>query len=107
VPSRVPALRQRIPGITLDLRFLGHPTPSRLAAQSPSPTLPERTLDGFPRSVDPFVRDHRLLFCAGILSDEYHAPGDGVAWIPSLLGLPIPALSGSALRRFDHSFTHR
>ena len=27
VPSRVPALRQLIPGITLGLCFLGHPTP--------------------------------------------------------------------------------
>jgi hypothetical protein len=27
VPSRVPALRQLIPGITLSLCFLGHPTP--------------------------------------------------------------------------------
>jgi len=64
-------------------------------------------MDGFPRSVDRLVRDRRLLLYAGILSDGYHAPGDGVAWIPSLLGLPIPALAGSALRRFDHSFTHR
>ena len=27
VPSRVPALRQLIPSITLGLCFLGHPTP--------------------------------------------------------------------------------
>jgi len=79
VPSRVPALRLLIPSITLGLRFLGHPTPSRLAAWSPSPALPERALDGFPRSVDRFVRDRRLLLYAGILSDGYHAPGDGVA----------------------------
>jgi hypothetical protein len=52
VPSRAPALRQPIPGITLSLCFLGHPTPSRLAAWSPAPALPERALGGFPRSVD-------------------------------------------------------
>ena len=54
VLSRVPALRQHIPGITLGLSFLGHPTPSRLAAWSPAPALSERALDGFPRSVCPF-----------------------------------------------------
>ena len=37
MPSRVPALRQPIPGITLGLRFLGHPTPSGLTAWSPAP----------------------------------------------------------------------
>lgn len=31
VPSRVPTLRQHISGITLSLRFLGHPTPPWLA----------------------------------------------------------------------------
>jgi len=35
--SRVPALRLRIPGITLGLSFLGHPSPSALAARSPAP----------------------------------------------------------------------
>jgi hypothetical protein len=37
VPSRVPALRLPIPGITLGLRFLGHPTPSGLTAWSSAP----------------------------------------------------------------------
>jgi hypothetical protein len=54
MPSRVPALRLHIPGITLGLRFLGHPTPSGLAAWSPAPASPERAPDGFPRSVCPF-----------------------------------------------------
>jgi hypothetical protein len=54
VPSRVPALRQPILGITPGLCFLGHPTPSRLTAWSPAPALPERALDGFSRSMCPF-----------------------------------------------------
>ena len=86
MPSRVLTLRLLIPSITLGLRFLGHPTPSRLTAWSPSPGLPERAPDGFPRSVGRLVRDCRLLLYAGILSDGYHAPSDGVTWIPSRLG---------------------
>jgi hypothetical protein len=54
VPSRVPALRLPILGITPGICFLGHPTPPRLAAWSPAPALPERALGGFPRSVCPF-----------------------------------------------------
>ena len=44
----------RILGITPGISFLGHPTPPRLTAWSPAPALPERALDGFPRSVHPF-----------------------------------------------------
>jgi hypothetical protein len=42
------------PPLQRSLRFLGHPTPPRLAAWSPAPALPERALSGFPRSVCPF-----------------------------------------------------
>jgi len=86
VPSRVPALRQPILGVTPGICLLGHPTPPRLSAWSPAPASPERALGGFPRSIDRLVRDLRLLLYAGILSDGYHAPGDNVAWILSRFG---------------------
>jgi hypothetical protein len=34
-------------------------------------------------------RDLRLLLYAGIHSSDYYVPLDNVAWIPSLLGLPL------------------
>jgi hypothetical protein len=54
VSSRAPTLRQPIPGITLGLCFLGHPTPPGLTAWSPAPASPERAPGGLLRSVCPF-----------------------------------------------------
>ena len=53
LPSHVPGLRQRIPGITQGLCFLGHPSHRRLRMVSCS-SLRVRATDGFPRSVYPF-----------------------------------------------------
>ena len=47
MPSRLPALRLPIPGITLGLCFLGHPPPPRLTAWSPAPASPERAMAGY------------------------------------------------------------
>ena len=66
--------------------------------------------------------DLRLLLYAGIHSSGYYVPVDNVAWIPSLLGLPLNqgwqvllacpeallSLSkGLSKERFNHSFTRR
>jgi hypothetical protein len=107
MPSRVPALRQPIPGVTQGLCFLGHPTPSGLTAWSPAPVSPERAPDGFPCSVCPF----------SVTLGWYYTPcptyrvkttyrfnmwpnGDN-----SLFGACLSTvLAGSNSRRFAHTF---
>ena len=84
--SRVPALRQPIPGVTLGLCFLGHPTPSGLAAWSPAPASSERAPDGFPCSgatlpgCRPSLRDFRVvLYAVSHVSSENHVTLEYVA----------------------------
>ena len=72
MPSRVPALRQLIPGITLGLCFLGHPTPPWLTAGY----LLQLDLRE-PRRVSPFrvsiFRDFRtILYAVSLISSGYH-----------------------------------
>ena len=111
--SRVPALRQPIPGVTLGLCFLGHPTPSGLAAWSPAPASSERAPDGFPCSgatlpgCRPSFRDFRVvLYAVSHVSNGYHV---SVEYVAELGQFPFWAclsagLAGSNPRRFSHTF---
>ena len=87
LPSRIPAPRQPISGITQSLSFLGHP--SRWGIWLVAYSVKAESL----KRVTPFHRlmgrDRRLLLYAGIHSDGCYVPLDDVAWIPSLLGLPL------------------
>ena len=79
LPSRIPAPRQHISGITQSLGFLGHPTRWGiwLVAYSDIPESRQR--------ITPFRRlmdcDLRSLLYAGIHSDGCYVPLDNVAWI--------------------------
>jgi hypothetical protein len=115
MPSRVPAPRQRISGITRSISFLGHPShqgirPGRLL-QRHLP-LSRRAIDGLLRSVCPFsvtLGRH----CTPRPSHRVNTTHLAIAWpngAVSLLGLPISRLAGSNSRRLrvfvehpDHS----
>ena len=62
------------------ISFLGHPTPPRLAAWSPSPASPERAPGGLLRSVCPFSATlGRMLYAVPLVSNGYHIQLDYVA----------------------------
>jgi hypothetical protein len=101
VPSLVEASlpfvpRQHILGITPGISFLGHPTPSRLAAWSPTPALPEH-VTGFPvPCIHSFVklktglRDLRTVLYTGFTRSAVLHRLARKTWNLSLLGLPLP-----------------
>jgi len=88
------------------LRFLGHPTPPRLAAWSPAPALPERALGGFPRSVCPFSATLGRYYtpCPSFRVDTTYAPSMWSGGTFPFLGLPFSHLAGFISRRFNRTF---
>ena len=93
------------------ISFLGHPTPPRLTAWSPAPALPERALDGFPRSVHPFFVALGRYYtpCPTYRMETIYGCTKWPNGDKSLLGLPDSRLAGlysRCLRTFVENPVH-